>query len=1156
MFHLLCLLIKITNGFPTTDLMEGTGTLNVNWQKQDSSPFTSQFSCDIGVLMGPFMGQVDRNIKKTFTNLQPHYSLQVSLDILYREYWSGISNFVNIIIDSQIIYTDSSITTSNFNTPNDYCKTNAFLIFLYNQQLTTLRKSISHSNANLQLEIKSSFQCSLLSLYTVCEKLLVKNVVLSPQLCHFTCLTCTGPNNNDCLTCPNGTTQNGKCLCQIGYSAYNYQCVQTCPQYYKTQNQECQLNCSLNCQNCVGQKCNTCESGYILHMGQCVTACPKSSTLQSSVCVDYSEQSAFGSQYIGKYFDSLDIDLLSQINAFTFTFNPAFSKLTGQIFSTYNNQYLLGGYGVWSNGQFTTEFNGLPAHNKIRIYLTAWFIDNWTNQQFMIKLDGNTIYQVSYQPAKAINNLFYLGAKDYIENINLSVDHTSNSAQLTFQATLSVSSFQASLALSNIYILIDYCDNNCDVCSNTQCTTCKSPYQLIHNKCGLCDSSNFRNNDCSCQTGYYDDNVDQQCQKCKQECETCLDATSCTQCKLGSNLIILPNCMNCNTGFYYQNGICSKCDPKCIACFGSSKSECLSCSTGQILNTNNECQTCLSNQFIQNNTCQDCQYNCQTCSDTQQCLTCTDARINAPFCVCQIGYYENIHKSCQPCNFRCSTCETSRDNCLTCSGNRQNPPLCNCLNDSGSNDSSIWCTDCDVVNLDVKMNYNSKKLIINFGKKIKRMSPDCSAFFEQSTLQNLGMNPSCFVNSQQIQVLLGSNATIYFGSSINFKKNIIKFEDCQNTLSQFLNNILTSNSDIEAPIIVFSKNSVLLSACAHTPDVIYQIKTQNFGNNQITFIDWRLVRVTKQDPKIIEFLDKLKSQFKNQNQNQHIFFEFTNDLLEMENDILLELEYQNFLGIQGSSFITIKQLSTKLILNVQTQRNEYLTSQFIQISIQVSHCSDVLSNDTKFNISTMIGTLKKEVEIVVGDYYNYTIEPYLLNTGLYQLNIQVSNQETIDLEQNFQIYISSEQPELELATQSNFLGYSQQLNIFGKMLNAAQQNQVFNWDCFDLTSNSECLTQNQSLLILPDSSTLTIQPNTLIPFSIYLFVARYQDLQQQITITVVESSVQKYNMNHIQILMMDTQTTMINYFLNLNILKQSKILICYYILPYWQIQTY
>ncbi|CAD8076322.1 unnamed protein product [Paramecium sonneborni] len=1107
MFLFLALLMIITKSSSITDLMEGTSPQNVEWQNQDSTPFTKKFSCDNQQSIGPFIGKIDTNIKKVFNNLQPHYSLQVTLDLLFIEYWSGTSNYINIIIDSQTIYSDSSISTSNFNTPNNYCKTNAFLIFLYNQQLITLRQNIIHDNLNPTLEIKSSFQCTLLSLYSVCERLLIKNVVVTPQLCHFTCLTCNGPLEVNCLTCPNGMIQDGKCTCQNGYSSYNYECVQTCPQYYTSQNQKCQLNCSLNCQSCVQSKCNVCENGFILYQGTCVTTCPKSSSLQNNICVDFSEQSTWGSEYIGKYFDGFDIDLLSQINQFTFTFNSMLSKQTGQIFSTYNNQYLLGGFGVWSHGYYTTFFNGLPAHNKLRIYLNAWFIDNWTNEQFIIKLDNQIIYQVSYQSSKATTNLFYLNSNDYIEEIILLIEHTSSAAEITFQTTLSISAYEASLALSNIYILIDFCDYHCDICSSNQCTTCINPYQLIHNKCALCDSTNFRNNDCSCYIGYYDDNLNQQCQKCKQECEQCLNAYSCTQCKQGTNLIILPNCMNCNTGFYYDNGICSKCNLNCLTCFGNEKSQCLSCLNNQILNNNNECQYCQANQFINNNICQDCQYNCETCNDAQICLTCTQGRINAPSCICEAGYFESNNKSCQPCNIQCSTCDSFRDNCLTCSGNRQNPPLCQCQDNFDQNTNFIWCTDCSVANLDIKMSPNIKKLIISFEKKIRKINPDCLSIFEEQTLKYLGIQPICFIQQFSIDVILGENAKVYFGLQIIFQINIIQFQECQNSVAQFFNNILLKSTDLEAPQIIFTKNQVLLSACSNNPDSIYQIQSYNFGSSPITFIDWKLIRVTQQDSKITEIIENLKNQFKNQQQN--IIFEFSNDILEMQNEILLELKYLNFLGIQGSSFITIKQLTAKLFLNVQLQTSQYFTSQLIQFYIQVSHCSQTFTNELKLNISTKIGTLYKQFEIAFGEYYIYQIEPYLLNADLYQLNIGVNLKENLIIQDSFQILIVNEEPSIQLFTQSNFLSFSQILLIHGQVKNIANPYPALEWDCFDITQNSECKTLNQTKLEFPNSQNLTIQPYTLTPFSVYMFSAIYQDLYQFATITIVETDVPK-----------------------------------------------
>ena len=43
----------------------------------------------------------------------------------------------------------------------------------------------------------------------------------------------------------------------------------------------------------------------------------------------------------------------------------------------------------------------------------------------------------------------------------------------------------------------------------------------------------------------------------------------------------------------------------------------------------------------------------------------------------------------------------------------------------------------------------------------------------------------------------------------------------------------------------------------------------------------------------------------------------------------------------------------------------------MSISIKVSHCSDVLTNNIKLNLSTKIGTLQKEIQIYFDEYYLY-----------------------------------------------------------------------------------------------------------------------------------------------------------------------------------------
>lgn len=66
------------------------------------------------------------------------------------------------------------------------------------------------------------------------KKLLLLSIICvfliqySLQNCHDTCLTCSGPNNNECLTCPNRLPINGVCTCDTG----KYVVAQGCSQCY------------------------------------------------------------------------------------------------------------------------------------------------------------------------------------------------------------------------------------------------------------------------------------------------------------------------------------------------------------------------------------------------------------------------------------------------------------------------------------------------------------------------------------------------------------------------------------------------------------------------------------------------------------------------------------------------------------------------------------------------------------------------------------------------------------------------------------------------------------------------------------------------------------------------------------------------------------
>ena len=82
--------------------------------------------------------------------------------------------------------------------------------------------------------------------------------------CFSPCLTCFGPDSNQCLTCLSGML-----------SLYDGTCRSSCPQNYFAENNAC-INCPYGCLSCSDQNtCNSCISGYYLSSNLCVRLCPK-----------------------------------------------------------------------------------------------------------------------------------------------------------------------------------------------------------------------------------------------------------------------------------------------------------------------------------------------------------------------------------------------------------------------------------------------------------------------------------------------------------------------------------------------------------------------------------------------------------------------------------------------------------------------------------------------------------------------------------------------------------------------------------------------------------------------------------------------------------------------------------------------------------------
>ena len=171
---------------------------------------------------------------------------------------------------------------------------------------------------------------------------------------------------------------------------------------------------------------------------------------------------------------------------------------------------------------------------------------------------------------------------------------------------------------------------NCKERPNGECARCQSNYCLNsiygcistnNNNCERCDDIDI--NKCtSCAFGYYLNEKENKCEKCKKGCATCSNSTNCGYCDLGYFLkkpetnrgdydaqcepcvkgcgrcFDKNSCVYCKEGYYSARGStkeenldCKKCSEGCIQCNGST--HCSKCAQGYYLSNTGHASFCL-----------------------------------------------------------------------------------------------------------------------------------------------------------------------------------------------------------------------------------------------------------------------------------------------------------------------------------------------------------------------------------------------------------------------------------------------------------------------------------------------------------------------------------------------------------------------------------
>ena len=232
---------------------------------------------------------------------------------------------------------------------------------------------------------------------------------------------------------------------------------------------------------------------------------------------------------------------------------------------------------------------------------------------------------------------------------------------------------------------------SCLSCQNNQCLSTTDPFTcgkhadcdkcLTDKKCRSCKYSMMIPSDegCKCIDGFFK-GASNSCIKCKEECKTCTNYTSCSDCQASNSYYDSTLGCKCNKGFYQTKEI--KYSDACSAC----QSSCKECENG------NGCLVCLASNstYIQNSgcTCDKGFYQAKEITDPKACVLCGDTckecqvdnvcskctALHSTFsqtlgCVCDQGFYRvklmNYSDACSPCNVTCKECE-SESVCSAC----------------------------------------------------------------------------------------------------------------------------------------------------------------------------------------------------------------------------------------------------------------------------------------------------------------------------------------------------------------------------------------------------------------------------------------------------------------------------------------------------------
>ena len=343
-----------------------------------------------------------------------------------------------------------------------------------------------------------------------------------------------------------------------------------------------------------------------------------------------------------------------------------------------NPYYVLGGPGTFGlQGSISKSYTGLIEHFRVRVTFYFLKIDDWNNNQVILKADGISIpTSLSFSSTTDSSIMKLCGTPTFTEAlrpVDLVFDHTNANLNLIITTDLTADASVASWGIYDFSVTIDICNVQCKTCQGSTASECLSciPGLYLQTIPGpsTCESL--------CPDGYYSDWATNSCPPCDSLCNKCSGSSSneCLACNTGKYLIIAAGTATCisecpNTHYPDASGVCQTCDSTCKSCNGGTTKNCLSCSLPRYFMDNQCWSICPAIYYGVNST-----------------VTCLEECPERTF-----PY--NISKICCPCN-GCKSCVWFGTNqCSSCESNQfleENSCVTSCSADHFVNAANFSC---------------------------------------------------------------------------------------------------------------------------------------------------------------------------------------------------------------------------------------------------------------------------------------------------------------------------------------------------------------------------------------------------------------------------------------------------------------------------------